>query len=298
MIKLLYFFVAALVAFLFRKIIITYWELNPDYLLDFFAIFSAGFLGKYIAGFIIDMFNTFSGQLFYGGNNISSVQNPSNTSGIPSNSTSSINNPSDNNLVNLSSVNGSMDNLANNTSNPPSPGNLPDAPSVSNPSSPGSMSVDNAPADNTSEMSTDTDWSGGVPASPNTLETYTDEIVNQVATLDPAHRINDPTDVTEGGYTGGGGLDFESISSHSDDSGLGGAGNTSVQPFASNLALYLENYRRDSNAVYGTFGFPRMDEASLRWYIGYLNSNFPDHYGAERLNPTSSRIIRALRNTP
>jgi hypothetical protein len=153
---------------------------------------------------------------------------------------------------------------------------------------------DNNANETTSNHSSDTDWSGGNPMSPGGLDEYSRRIINEVASSNPAHTINDPNFVTEGGYRGGGNIS-DAESNHSNDSALGETAIRTIQPFATNLANYLENYKRDANSVYGTGGFPRLDERSLNWYIGYLNTNFPSHYGAERLHPTSSRVIQALR---
>jgi hypothetical protein len=151
---------------------------------------------------------------------------------------------------------------------------------------------------NLSLESDDTDWSGGEPASPNALNDFINNTLNQVASNDPVHRVQDPTGVANFGYMGGGGLgSSDSESNHSDDSGLGDGTVTTIQPFATNLANYIAAYKTNPNATYSTHGFPLMDERSLVWYAGYLNTNFPSHYGADRLNPTSSRILNALRES-
>ena len=117
----------------------------------------------------------------------------------------------------------------------------------------GTNSGNNSPA-----YSSDTNYSGN-PASPGSLQDIIRETVAEAASNDPAHRIEDPSSVTASGYVGGG--IFDNNSRHSSDSGLGNV--NSVQPFARNLANYLEAYRQDGNNQYSNIGFPRMDERSL-----------------------------------
>ena len=73
---------------------------------------------------------------------------------------------------------------------------------------------------------------------------------------------------------------------------------TSLQPFASNMANYLYNYKKgpDSLSVSGE-GFPKLDPDSLRFLVKYMNHEFPDHYGATNLKPLSNHVIHVLKNS-
>jgi hypothetical protein len=264
--RLIYLFIIASSIYISRQLFIYGLDLNIDFYLDFLAVFSIGFIAKEVTQYIIELFNMSSMPLGSGSDN--------------------------ENVVNQSRPSSS------NSSNHGSSAPANNAPEGSTSNAPQGSTNNNA-GGNTSDQSSDTDWSDGQPMSPLTLEEWNRAVIDMMASHDPAHRVPDPTNVAEGGYRGGGrlGYDSENESNHTSDSGLDTGGIASIQPFATNLANYLENYKRDANAVYGMGGFPRMDERSLHWYIGYLNSNFPSHVGAVRLNPTSSRIIRVLRDT-
>ena len=97
------------------------------------------------------------------------------------------------------------------------------------------------------------------------LQEYTQRVSEQSSSINPTHAIEDHDSITEGGYRGGGGInsDSDTDSNHSGDSALGATNIATIQPYATNLANYLENYKRDPNAFYGVDGFPRMDERSL-----------------------------------
>jgi hypothetical protein len=286
--KILYLLVIACIMYITRQLIIIGFNLDIDYFLHFIIYFTAGHIGKELADFLISILKSFSMPLGPG-NDLDTSSNSSTSStnnvndSVPTNSTS--NNNNNNNTTNNSN------NTTNNSSstNNPSPINIPV----------GTQSNINIPTGSPSEPSTDTDWSDGEPASPRTLIAISAEVVNEVGSNNPLHRVHDPTNVTDGGYTGGGGMnpDSDSESNHSSDSALDTRGVATIQPFATNLANYIEQYKRDPNAVYSMAGYPRMDERSLNWYVGYLNSNFPSHVGSYRLNPTSSRIINALRDS-
>lgn len=105
----------------------------------------------------------------------------------------------------------------------------------------------------------------GEPASPNSMNGIEQDIINSNASNDPQHHVPDPAGTSSNRYVPGiGVLDSSSASDISQDSALGETEDT-FQPFATNLADYLDAYRTGPNRHNtGVLGFPRMNESALR----------------------------------
>lgn len=134
---------------------------------------------------------------------------------------------------------------------------------------------DNTPSD---DVDNQTDWSDGEPLPATQLRQFIAQTLETQASSLPEHKVQDPERIAPN-YN-----PYDTT--------------TSLQPFASNMANYLYNYKRGphSLSVSGE-GFPKLDPDSLRFLVKYMNHEFPDHYGATSLKPLSNHVIHALDNS-
>lgn len=287
---------------MFRYITCLCISLDKDIYLDFMLMFSAGYIGKSLADYFLE-----EKLLLFADN--TEDNNPTDSKSNPPVATSSYeeekntkrkrDTSSDTSEEREKKKKLSISNLiTTNTDSSSSESEKSSGSKIIEASTRSGYAVDIPMSERGPHYQTDTDNSTGTPMSTGRFGAFIENIVEENASESPEHRIDDPTGVTRRGYIGGGNFDHtrvREVSTESDVSNADSEGNPILQPFASNLANYLENYRNDNKPI-GSFGYPKMDRNSLVWFTGYLNHNFNSYYASGHLGPTSSRIIKSLRD--